>query len=256
MDLELKNKTALVLASTRGLGYGCAKILSSEGVKVVINGRNNDIGVESAGVLGNGVQFIKADLSNSKERNQLFIKTREILGDINILVLNGDSPESGTFINKSIEDWQQAIEQVMFPAIDLIKKCITTMEKNKFGRIINISSISAKEISKDLALTSGLKPGLIGVLSSLAREVAPYGITINSILPGPFNTDLLKKYLYQNKNIKNSKDLELYKNNIPVNRLGTIEEFGSLCTFLCSPLAGYITGQSIAIDGGKFNSIF
>ena len=142
-------------------------------------------------------------------------------------------------MSKRIDDWQAAFELLMLSALDMVQKCLPDMIEQGFGRIINISSVSAKEISPGTPLSNGIKPGLIGALGTLAREVGVNGVTVNSILPGPFYTDLMKQ------------NADKYAENSPMKRIGTIEEFGALCAFLCSQQAGYITGQSIVIDGGQ-----
>jgi 3-oxoacyl-[acyl-carrier protein] reductase len=254
VDLNLAGKTALVMSSTRGLGFGCAAALAAEGVRVVINGRNKEQGLAAASKLGGEAYFVQADVSQAAERARLFEQARAHLGTIAILVTNVDSPPPGTFMSKSTQDWQAAFEMLMLSALDMIQRCLPDMIEQRYGRIINISSTSAKEITPGVPLSSGIKPGLLGALGALAREVGTTGVTVNSILPGPFDTDLARRFAASSgghENLSAEEAMRRYAERGPMRRLGTIEEFGALCAFLCSRQAGYITGQSIVIDGGN-----
>ena len=254
MDFGITGKTALLMSSTRGLGFGCAAALVAEGVRVVINGRNMERGIDAISRLGGKAHFVQANISQPAERARLFKEARTHLGTISILVTNADGMPSGTFMSKSNENWQVAFEVSMLSALDMIKRCIPEMIEQKFGRIVSISSTSAKETIPGTPLANGIKPGLLGALGTLAREVAATGVTVNSILPGPFDTDLLRRFAINavgRPELSAEEAVQNYAEKVPMKRLGTIEEFGALCTFLCSSQAGYITGQSIVIDGGK-----
>lgn len=146
MDLGLSGKTALLMSSTQGLGFGCASALVEGGVNVVINGRNVDRGLEAQAKLGARAYFIQADISQLSERKRLFDEAKAKLGTISILVTNVDGPPSGTFMSKSLDEWQRAFEIVMLSALDMTQQCLPDMIEQGFGRIINISSTSAKEI--------------------------------------------------------------------------------------------------------------
>lgn len=256
MDLGIAGKTALLMSSTRGLGFGCAAALVAEGVNVVINGRNKDHGIEAISKLGEKAYFVQADISQSSERKRLFQEAREHLGDISILVTNADGPPSGPFMKKSSEDWQSAFELIMLSALEMTQLCMPGMISNGYGRIINISSTSAKEITPGTLLANGIKPGLLGAFGTLAREVSATGVTVNSILPGPFDTDRIRRYASTlNQDLSPDEAMQLYAEKRSMKRVGTIQEFGALCAFLCSNLAGYITGQSIVIDGGQVTTL-
>jgi 3-oxoacyl-[acyl-carrier protein] reductase len=242
------------MASTQGLGFGCATALVTEGVNVVINSRNTERGIDAISRLGEKAHFVQADISQPTERTRLFKEARAHLGTISILVTNADGPPPGTFMSKNNEDWQAAFELIMLSALDMVQRCLPEMIEQRYGRIINISSISAKETIPGIPLTNGIKPGLLGALGTLAREVAATGVTVNSILPGPFDTDLLRRFAPHaigREDLSPEEAVQLYAERGPMKRLGTIEEFGSLCAFLCSRQADYITGQSVVIDGGK-----
>ena len=172
MDLGISGKTALLLSSTRGLGFGCAEALAAEGMNVVINGRNRERGMDAVSRLGGKAHFIQADISLPEEREQLFTKAQAHLGTISILVTNIDGPPSGTFLSKSNDDWKAAFELLILSSLDMIKRCLPSMIDQGYGRIVNISSTSAKEITPGPLLSNSLKPGLLGALGTLAREVA------------------------------------------------------------------------------------
>ena len=254
MDLGLNGKTALCMASTRGLGLGCAQALLAEGCRVVINGLNETRGRETAARLGERACFVSADVKSPEGRAALFIEACDVLGHVDILVTNADGPPTGQFLDKSIEDWRDALEQVMLSAIDMALRCVPAMTDNGFGRILNITSTSAKEPTPGTPLAVALKIGLTGGMVTLAREVADKGVTVNCVLPGPFDTELLRRAapaIIGRPDLPGEEAVELYGQQGPMRRIGTIEEFGALCAFLCSNKAGYITGQSIVIDGGQ-----
>ncbi len=259
MDLGLRDKTALVLASSRGLGFACAEALVAEGAKVVINGRDPKAGSAAQAALGANATFIGADLSKRDERKALLARAKEHLGALSILVLNGDGPSADPFMNTSVDDWESAFKAMVLPAIDLAQGCLPDMLARGWGRVISLSSISGKEISLLGSRANALRPALVGALGTLAREVAGKGITANSILSGPFDTPALRKVVRQHAgrpDLSEQEAVALYAKAGPMKRLGRPEELGALCAFLASPQAGYITGQAIAVDGGRVASLY
>jgi 3-oxoacyl-[acyl-carrier protein] reductase len=198
-------------------------------------------------------------LSKDAERLRLLDEARKQLGHISILVTNSDGPPTGPFLSRTLEDWRAAFELAMLPAIDLANRCVGEMAERGFGRIVNISSISVKEPTPNAPLSCGVKLGLIGALATLAREVADKGVTVNSILPGPFDTALLRrvaKALNRMPDATEDEAMAAYVKRTPAGRLGKIEEFGALCAFMASRHAGYMTGQSVVLDGGKLHAIY
>lgn len=259
MDLGIAGETALLLASTKGLGLGCAKALAEEGVTVVISGRTPENGAAALRQLGANAHFIAADIARPADRARLFAEAKAHLGAISILVTNAGSPATGAFLEVSMEDWSAAFELVVASAVDMARRCVPDMMEAGFGRIVNISSLSAKETTRGTALANSLKPGLVGAIATLGREVAESGVTANSIMPGPFDTDLLRRVankLVGRDDIGAEEAVELYARQGPMKRLGRTGEFGALCAFLCSRHAGYITAQSYVIDGGHVKSLF
>jgi 3-oxoacyl-[acyl-carrier protein] reductase len=254
MDLGISGRTALVMSSTEGLGFGCAAALVAEGVRVVINGRDAERGRDAAARLGGDTLFVAADVSRETERARLHAAARAHLGAISILVTNVGGPRGGSFASMQSDDWRAAFEQVMVSALDMARRCLPDMLEAGYGRIVNLSSTSAKETTPGYPLASGIKSGLVGALGVLAREVAPGGVTVNSILPGPFDTGGIRRAAARNPALAGLSPEEVQRRrgeHNPMKRVGSIEELGALCAFLCSRQAGYITGQAIVIDGGQ-----
>ena len=162
MDLGIAGETALLLASTKGLGFGCAKALVEEGVKVVISGRTPEVGAAALQQLGANARFIAADIARPEDRARLFAEAKAHLGAISILVTNAGGPPTGAFMDVSAEDWSAAFELVVVSAVDMARRCVPDMVEAGFGRIVNISSLSAKETTRGTALANSLKPGLVG----------------------------------------------------------------------------------------------
>lgn len=244
MDLKLKNKRALVFGSSQGIGRAIAESLIAEGAKVVINGRSEDKlkGVaQSIGAHG----FISADLNKEGESLKVSKKAAELLGGIDIVVFNTGGPAKGQFLDISLEQWKQDYQNLWLSVVESLSFHLPLMKDQKFGRILFITSIAAKEPLPALTTSNGLRAGIEGMSKSLAHEVASFNITSNIIQPGYTNTDRLKELKLSDEKIKQM---------VPAGRLGTPEELASLATFLCSENAGYITGQSIAIDGGVTRS--
>ena len=256
MDLEIAGETALCLGSTQGLGYGCAEALAKAGCKVVINGRNEERGRAAAAKLG--AHFIAGDLSKDDARARVYDDAKRHLGHISILVTNSDGPSYGPFTTKSLGDWRAAFELCMLPPIDMATRCAPAMAERGYGRIVNISSISVKEPTAWAALACGVKLGVVGALATLAREVADKGVTVNNLLPGPFDTELLRRIAKTiAPDAPNAEAaLRAYGQKTPAKRVGTIEEFGAACAFLASRHAGFITGQSVVLDGGLIHLIY
>lgn len=258
MDLDIEGETALVMSSTRGLGLACAEALANEGVRVVINGRDVGRGKDAEAALGSGVRFVRADVSVQAGIEALLDQCEQHLGSISILVTNVEGPPPKSFLEATAQDWHLAYERGVHSMLEVVRRCVPQMQARGFGRIVNISSISAKEITVNGLLANAFRPALIGALGTLAREVAADGVTVNSILPGPFDTDWLRRVARAHANegeLSEEDAVEAYAQSGPMKRLGKPEEFGALCAFLCSRKANHLTGQSIVLDGGRVRTL-
>jgi len=255
MDLNLSGKSAIVCASSRGLGKACARALAMEGVNVWICGRHQDTldeAVAELAALGKGkVLAVKADVTTDEGRNTLLAGCPAP----DILVNNAGGPPPGDFRDWGQQDWFEAVNANMYSAIDMIKRCLDGMVGRRFGRIVNITSVAVKMPVKTLGLSNGARAGLTGFISGIAREPAQHNVTINNLLPGFIATDRMWSVLEANARaagIEPEKFNEGVFSNIGAGRPGDPDEFGALCAFLCSQQASYITAQNILVDGGLY----
>jgi 3-oxoacyl-[acyl-carrier protein] reductase len=255
MDLGIKGKTALVCAASKGLGKGCALALAREGVNVVITARGKEALEATADEIrkatGAKVTAVAGDITTEEGRKAALAASPSI----DILVNNAGGPPPGDFRNWSREDWIKAVDANMLTPIELIKATIDGMIARKFGRVINITSGAVKMPIPELGLSNGARTGLTGFVAGLARQVAQHNVTINGLLPGPFDTDRLRGNMEFNAKKLGTTAAELAQqraNANPSKRFGTIDEFGATCAFLASAHAGYITGQNVLMDGGAF----
>jgi 3-oxoacyl-[acyl-carrier protein] reductase len=255
MDLGIKGKTALVCAASKGLGKGCALALAREGVDVVITARGKEAleatAQEIRKATGAKVTAIAGDITTAEGRAGALAAC----ASPDILVNNAGGPPPGDFRSWSRDDWVKALDANMLAPIELIKATIDGMIARKFGRIVNITSGAVKMPIPELGLSNGARTGLTGFVAGLARQVAQHNVTINGLLPGPFDTDRLRGNMAFNaKKLGKSAD-ELARQRMdanPAKRFGNIDEFGAACAFLASVHAGYITGQNLLLDGGAF----
>jgi 3-oxoacyl-[acyl-carrier protein] reductase len=259
MDLVIKGKTALVCAASKGLGKGCAMSLAREGVNVVITARGKDAleatAEEIRKATGAKVIAVAGDITTPEGRAQAL----EACPQPDILVNNAGGPPPGDFRNWSRDDWIKALDGNMLTPIELIKSVIDGMIERRFGRIVNITSGAVKMPIPELGMSNGARTGLTGFVAGLSRSVAKHNVTINNLLPGPFDTDRLRSNMAFNAKKTGKTPEELAKSRMeanPANRFGTVEEFGDACAFLCSAHAGYIVGQNLLLDGGAFPGTF
>lgn len=259
MDLGIKGRKAIVCASSRGLGYGCAMALAREGVEVVLNGRDEarlaQAADEIARATGAKIIPVAADVAKPEGQKALFAACPEP----DILVNNNAGPPFRDFRELTREQMLEGVTANMVVAIELIQKAINPMMAKKFGRIVNITSGTVKMPLPGLDLSSGARAGLTAFLAGVARSVASSNVTINFLLPGAFETDRLRSNIESNARKQNISFDQARENRIasvPAKRFGTVEEFGAACAFLCSAQAGYLTGQNILLDGGVFPAAF
>ncbi|MFN3351173.1 SDR family oxidoreductase [Pseudorhodoplanes sp.] len=259
MDFGIAGRKAIVCASSRGLGYGCALALAQEGCEVVINGRDQDRLVAAADEIakasGAKVIPVAADVATPEGQQALFA----VCPEPDILVNNNAGPPMRDFRELTRAQILEGVTANMVVAIELIQKAIEPMTRKQFGRIVNITSGTVKAPLAGLDLSSGARAGLTAFLAGVARQVAASNVTINFILPGTFDTDRLVANLEGNakrQGITYEQARTARMNGVPAKRFGTREEFGAACAFLCSQQAGYITGQNLLIDGGVFPGAF
>jgi 3-oxoacyl-[acyl-carrier protein] reductase len=259
MDLGIKGKSALVCAASKGLGKGCAMSLAREGVSLVITARGKEALEATAEEIGKAtgakVIAVAGDITTPEGRAAAL----KACPQPDILVNNAGGPPPGDFRNWSRDDWIKALDGNMLTPIELIKSVIDGMIGRKFGRIVNITSGAVKMPIPELGMSNGARTGLTGFVAGLSRAVAQHNVTINNLLPGPFDTDRLRSNMEFNAKKLGKTAAELAKQRADTNpskRFGTIEEFGDACAFLCSAHAGYIVGQNLLLDGGAFPGTF
>ena len=262
MDLGIAGKWALVCASSKGLGRGCAQALAREGVHLVVTAR--------------GAQALEATATELRALNPA-IEVRAVAGDIateagrsaalaacpqvDILINNAGGPPPGDFRDWTREDWLKALDANMLAPIELIRATVDGMAERGYGRIVNITSGAVKAPIDILGLSNGARSGLTGFIAGTARQprIASRGVTINNLLPGAFDTDRLRGTM-AGAAAKSGQTLETVMDARralnPSRRFGTAEEFGAVCAFLCSMHAGYLTGQNILLDGGAYPGTF
>ncbi|MDA1117378.1 MAG: SDR family oxidoreductase [Proteobacteria bacterium] len=255
MDLGIKGKNALVCAASKGLGKGCALALAREGVNLVITARGKEAleatAEEIRKATGARVVAVAGDITTAEGRAQALAACP----NPDILVNNAGGPPPGDFRNWSREDWIKAIDANMLTPIELIKATVDGMIARKFGRVVNITSAAVRMPIPELGLSNGARTGLTGFIAGLSRQTVQHNVTINALLPGPFDTDRLRGNMEFNAKKLGKTAAELAKVRAeanPAKRFGTIEEFGAACAFLASVHAGYITGQNLVLDGGAF----
>ena len=263
MDFKLKNKNALVCASSEGLGRAAALELAKEGVNLTICSRNKDKLEEtynSIKEVSNSKVFIKAaDLSKAKDIDELFKESVSELGSIDILINNAGGPPPSNFDNTTDEQWESAFNLTMMSSVRLSRLVLPQMKENNWGRIINISSVSIKTPVNGLFLSNSIRMGVLGWSKALSDEVAASGITVNSVCPGSTRTKRITDIFdAQSKATGKSID-EIEKAasaSIPMQKIGEPEDLAALIAFLASERASYMTGLAIQVDGGSARTYY
>ena len=257
MDLGISGKRALVCASSKGLGRGCAEMLAANGVNLVMNARGSEALENAAAEIreahGVDVVAIAADITTEEGR----AKVLEAAGDVDILVNNAGGPPPGTWQDWEREDFIKALDANMLTPIALMKALMPGMMARGWGRVVNITSQSVKSPIAVLGLSNSARAGLTGYVAGTSRQVAGKGVIINNLLPGIHATDRavsLDTSAAAKAGITLEEAMDRRAATIPAGRYGTAEEFGATCAFLCSQYAGYMVGQNILLDGGAMNS--
>jgi len=257
MDLDLKNRVALVTASSKGLGKAIAWALAKEGTKLVICARNKEVLEKTADdiFLETGVSVfpLAVDLSEPDQIDWLISETMDLFGRLDILVTNAGGPSPGNFFDLDEHDWMTGVQLNLMSVVRLCRAVIPTMQRNKWGRIINLTSISAKQPIDNLLLSNVLRPAVIGLSKSLSNEFGKDNILVNAVCPGYIMTDRVDQ-LMKDLAKKTDKDIkQLLKDKddqTVIGRIGKPEELANLVAFLSSERASYITGTAYSVDGG------
>ncbi len=262
MDFGIRGKVAMVAAGSRGLGYACARALAQEGCAVSICGRGAEA-LEAARhaleAFSVPVLALQADVTREEDLRRWFQATEASLGPVDILVTNTGGPKAAGFDGLSDADWEAGVQGTLLNAVRLCRLALPGMRARRWGRIVHITSLVAKQPLPLLTISSTLRAGLSGLTRTLALETAPSGITVNALLPGHILTDRqhhLGRIKAQAEGISLEEALAATAATIPMGRIGSPEEIGAAIAFLCSRPAAYITGQSLLVDGGLVQGTF
>jgi 3-oxoacyl-[acyl-carrier protein] reductase len=242
MDLGLRGRTAIVCGASSGLGLAAAEALAEEGANVTMFARRREQLELDAGRIG--ALAVRGDVTNTADLERLVARTLEAFGGIDVVVWNSGGPPAGKAADVSDEALERAFELLLAPAVRLVRACLPHLERSGAGRIVAITSLTVQEPTPHLALSNALRPGLVGWLKTLSREVGPKGVTVNCVAPGRIDTPRLTE-LY-GEGGPPAEQLE----QIPLGRLGTPREFGDVVCFLASARAAYVTGTTVLVDGG------
>ena len=246
MELGLSGRTAIVCGASSGMGLATAEALAAEGANVAMFARRRDLLEREAERIG--ALAVRADLRDPSQLARLVERTVDAFDGIDILVNNGGGPPRGSALEASDDDLESAVELLLLSAVRLTRLCLPYLGKSGRGRVINIESSTVREPADNLALSNAVRPGVVGWAKTLAREVGPTGITVNTIAPGQIDTERLQEVYPDGPS---ASDLE----RIPLRRLGAPREIAEVICFLASDRAGYVTGTVIPVDGGLTRSL-
>jgi 3-oxoacyl-[acyl-carrier protein] reductase len=262
MNLELKDRIALVAASSKGLGKAVAVALAKEGVHLALCARTPEplkkTAEEITSLTGVKVLSLPTDVRDLGQVKNLVTQANSRLGPIDILVTNAGGPPFGQFLDHAPEAWEEALRLNLLSTIHLTREVVPSMKERRWGRIINITSYSVKQPAPGLILSNTARSGVIGFAKTLATELAPYNVLVNSLCPGVFLTERhyeLSRARAQRLGIPLELHLKERVEEIPMKRGGKPEEFADLVVFLASERASYLTGATIQIDGGLINTL-
>jgi 3-oxoacyl-[acyl-carrier protein] reductase len=254
MDLGLKNKVAFVAASSQGLGKSVALELAREGANIIICGRNKENLEKTKQEIENQTNkkllALAVDLSVSSECEQIIKTVLETYKTVDILVTNSGGPPAGKFEAHKQQDWDKAYNQLLASVVGLINGFLPGMKQQRWGRIISITSMAVKQPVNNLILSNSVRASVVGLIKTLSNELGMYNITVNNVMPGYTETDRLKELMENNSSFSSA------KTEVPLGRFGKPEEFAAAVAFLASERASYITGVSLAVDGGWIKGMF
>jgi 3-oxoacyl-[acyl-carrier protein] reductase len=241
MDLHLEERTAIVCGASAGIGLGIAEALSAEGANVVMLARRRDVLEREAARLG--ATAVTGDVTSADDAERLVRTAVEAHGGVDVLVNNSGGPPRTVAVGLTEEQVMGAVQLLLVSVVRLTGLCLPHLEQSPAGRIVNITSSTVREPVDALALSNAVRPGVVGWAKTLARELGPKGITVNSIAPGRIDTDRIREVYPDGPT---EEDMQA----IPLRRLGTPREIGDLVAYLCSERAAYLTGLVIPVDGG------
>jgi 3-oxoacyl-[acyl-carrier protein] reductase len=258
MDLGLSHKVALVAASSRGLGRAVAEELGRAGARLVICSRTvraiEDTRQEIFDRTGAEVTAVPADVSEPQDVERLFAAAVSEYGQVDILVTNTGGPPPGPFESHSPGAWDRAVRQNLSSVLNLCRAVLPGMKERRWGRIVNITSIAVKQPVDGLILSNSIRAAVTGFAKTLANEVAPFGVTVNNVMPGYHRTERLDELaadVAERQGTRADDVFEAWRQTVPMGRIGNPREFAAMVAFLASERASYITGSSIAVDGGS-----
>ena len=258
MDLGLEDRVALVCASSKGLGRAIAERLAREGCDLLLCARSEAPLREARDRIAQATRrtviAVPADLSKTEDAERVVRTALEALGRVDVLVTNTGGPPPGPFETHTLAAWEQAVRQLLFSVLTLVHGVLPGMKERRWGRILNVTSIAVKQPIDNLILSNSVRAAVTGFARTLANEVASHGVTVNNLMPGYFRTDRivsLARTTAQREGVTEDEVMERYAGNVPVGRVGDPPEFGAVAAFLASEHASYITGQSVAVDGGR-----
>jgi len=262
MDLGVAGKTALVCASSQGLGFATARRLALEGARVAVCGRNQDTVDAAVGAIaaeGGEAIGLAIDLGDREQRIGLVGAIEDLLGPIDIAVLNTGGPPTGVFESITLEQWQVAYKSLVETVVHLAQLVLPGMAARKWGRVLAVTSFVAREPADLMVLSNSLRASVIGLMRSLANEYGPHGVTVNSILPGYILTDRMRKVAQSQaaaRGLPADQAFDRVTVNSALRRIGDPDEFASVAAFLVSQAASYVTGTAITVDGGLSKGVY
>jgi 3-oxoacyl-[acyl-carrier protein] reductase len=263
MDLGITGKRALVCAASKGLGKACATALAAEGVSLFLCARDKEalraVASEIEQTYGGPVYYQAADLSEAKAREELVLEVSRIFPAVDILIHNVGGPKSSTVEETQAQDWERGFQQLFLSVAQLNAAFLPAMKEQRWGRIIAVTSSSVYEPIPQLAISNAVRSAVTNMLKTLADEVAAYNICVNCVAPGMIYTDRTEdrlRMLVERQAGSREQIMSDWTKSIPAGRLGTAHEYASVVAFLCSERASYVTGSTIAVDGGKRRSTY
>jgi 3-oxoacyl-[acyl-carrier protein] reductase len=262
VDLGLRGKVALVAASSRGLGRAVAEELAREGMDLVLCARGEAALHETAAAIratmGVRVEAVAADLASPEGVRRVIDTAERGFGRVDVLVTNSGGPPAGPFESHSADAWHDAVRQNLDSVVELTRAALPGMKERRWGRIVNVTSIAVKQPVDNLILSNSIRAAVTGFARTLANEVAPFGVTVNNVMPGYTRTQRVEDLAQRNASLRGTSpddERATWEKQIPMGRLGEPPEFAAMVAFLASERASYITGASIPVDGGWIRAI-